>query len=372
MWIARSTVLVLVLTFASSAAATDTGAPSDLHDGLVVSVPAATGLDPKPFATLGDAVAGGEFPKTNAVLVAHDGKLIYEAYFNDGTPDLLNDTRSAMKSVTALAAGIAIADGAIGSDHALVFPYFRDLTPFANDTTDKEKITIADLLTMSSALDCNDDDAKSPGNEDNMHPQQNWTRWAVDLPTMRGYARDATGLGPWRYCTTGAFLLGQVIQRATHVPIDKYIEAKLLAPLGITRWQWPYSPSGEVMTGGGLRLRSRDLLKLAILLADDGRWHGRQIVPAAWVDAALSAHRTSYAPQTYGYFFWHRDYQGPCGPVSGWYMAGNGGNAVVVLKELHAAVVVARANYNTHGMHQETVDLIEKHILPVFPCQPAK
>jgi CubicO group peptidase (beta-lactamase class C family) len=365
---ARWTVFVVALAFTPSSASTDLAVPPNLHDGLAVAPPSAASLDPAPLAAIRDAVAHGDFPKTNSVLVARNGKLVYEAYFNGGATDLLNDTRSAMKSATALAAGIALGEGALPSVEAPVFPYFRDLSPYANDTPDKERITIADLLTMSSALDCNDDDEKSPGNEDNMHPQQNWTRWAVDLPTMRGYARDATGLGPWRYCTTGAFLLGQLLQRATHTPVDKYIEAKLLTPLGIAKWEWPYSPSGEVMTGGGLRLRSRDLLKLAMMLADGGRWQGKQIVPAAWVDAALSAHRTSYVPQTYGYFFWHRDYQSACGPVSGWYMAGNGGNAIVVLRELSAAIVIARTNYNTHGMHQQTVDLIEKFVLPAFSC----
>ena len=343
-------------------------APADRHDGLAVASPSDENLDPASLAALDAAIARGDFPRTNSVLVARNGKLVYEGYFNDGTPDLLTDTRSATKSVTALAVGTAIADGAIASVHAPVFSYFNDLKPYANDTRDKESIAIEDLLTMSSALDCNDDDDNSPGNENNMHPQPNWTRWAVDLPTLKGYARDASGLGPWRYCTTGAFLLGQLVQRATHTPIDKYIEAKLLQPLGITQWQWPASPAGEVMTGGGLRLRSRDLLKLALMLGDDGRWEGTQIVPSDWIAAALSVHRTSYPPQTYGYFFWHRDYATACGPVSGWYMAGNGGNAIVVIKELHAAIVIARANYNAHGMHQQTVDLIEKYILPAFPC----
>src|SRR5215472_5387175 len=152
-------------------------------------------------------------------------------------------------SAKALAAGIAIAEQAIPSVETPVLPYFRELAPFANDTPDKEKITVADLLTMSSALDCNDDDDKSPGNEDNMHPQRDWTRWAVDLPTMKGYARDASGLGPWRYCTTNAFLLGQVLERATRQRADRYVEGTILLPLGISRWQWSWSPAGEPMTG---------------------------------------------------------------------------------------------------------------------------
>lgn len=345
-------------------------APPDRDDGLAIAAPGAAGLDPAPLKALNEALVRGDYPKTTSVLIVRGGKLVFESYVGEGRPDLLNNTRSATKSITALAIGRAIADGAMASVHDRAFQYLADLKPFRNDTPDKEAITVEDMLTMSSALDCNDDDDASPGNENNMHPQANWSRWAVDLPTMKGYARDASGLGPWRYCTTNAFLLGQVLQRTTHMPADKYIERTILEPLGISQWQWPYSPAGEPMTGGGLQLRSRDFAKLAAMLADHGRWRGRQVVPSSWIDAAFTVRRPAYPGLNYGYFFWERNYKTACGPVEGWYMAGNGGNAIVTLPSLDAAVVVTRENYNTHGMHQQTVDLIERYALAAFPCKP--
>jgi CubicO group peptidase (beta-lactamase class C family) len=329
---------------------------------------ASLGIDSGPLSGLPDAIARGDFPKTTSVLVVYRGKLTYERYFGEGGPELLNDTRSATKSITSLAVGEAIRDGAIASVDVPAFSFLGDQAPFKNDTPLKDGITIADFLTMSSALDCDDDTDASPGNEDNMHPRPNWTRWAVDLPTRPDYRRDGTGRGPFFYCTTGAFLLGQIVQRAVRKPVDEYIEQRILEPLGISKWEWPRSPSGEVMTGGGLRLRSRDLAKLAWMLADDGRWNGQSVISPLWVASALSAHRKANADQGYGYLFWQRTYATKCGPVSGWYMAGNGGNAIVVLKDLHAAVVVTRQNYNTHGMHQQTVDLLEKYVLPALPC----
>ena len=359
---------LLVAVVAITANASDLSAPADLHDGLPVANPATAGLDVASLIGLNDAVAKGVYPKTTSVLVVRGGKLVYEAYFGDGSSDLLNDTRSATKSITSLAIGAAIADGAISSQHAKAFSYLGDLRPYQNDTPEKEAITIEDFLTMSSALDCNDDDDKSPGNEDNMHPQSNWLRWAVDLPTLQAYARDSSGFGPWRYCTTGAFLLGQILQRAVRMPVDQYVEKRLLRPLGITQRQWPYSPSGETMTGGGLRLRSRDLAKIAAMMEDGGRWRGEQIVPKAWIDSALSARRKAYSDANYGYLFWQRDYATPCGRRSGWYMAGNGGNTVVLLGDLRTAIVVTRTNYNARGMHHQTTDLLERYVLPALPC----
>jgi CubicO group peptidase (beta-lactamase class C family) len=315
---------------------------------------------------LNQQIVDRDFPKTTSVLVIKEGKLAYESYFAGGSPDLLNDTRSATKTVTALAVGAAIADGKIASVDAPAFAFLKDKAPFANDGSVKQAITLKDLMTMSSALACNDNDDNSPGNEDNMHPQNDWTRWAVDLPTRADYSRDVSGLGSWAYCTTGAFLSGQIVQRAVGKPVDAYIETRLLQPLGIKRWEWPRSPTGEVMTGGGLRLTARDLGKLAWMIEDEGRWKGRQIVPSSFVDDMTAAHRTANGDHGYGYFIWQFYYAAPCGKVSGWYMAGNGGNAILSFRELHAAAVVTRQNYNTHGMHQQTQSLIEHFILPLL------
>jgi CubicO group peptidase (beta-lactamase class C family) len=122
------------------------------------------------------------------------------------------------------------------------------------------------------------------------------------------------------------------------------------------------------MTGGGLRLTARDLAKLAWMLADGGRWAGRQVIPPTWLDATFTVRRPAYAGLDYGYLFWRRVYHTACGDVTGWQMAGNGGNAIVVLRDIHAAVVVARVNYNAKGMHQQTQTMLETYVLPALMC----
>ena len=332
------------------------------------ATPQSLGADPQPLQRLVEAIGRGDFPKTTSVLIVYRSRLIFERYFGDGGADLLNDTRSATKSITGLAVGAAIRDGNIASIGAPAFQFLADLAPFGNDTPLKREITIEDLLTMSSALDCNDDVESSPGNEENMYKQQRWARWAVDLPTKQDYQRDAAGRGPFSYCTAGVFLLGQILQRAARNPVDLYIEQNILKPLAISKWEWPRSPTGEVMTGGGLRLRSRDLAKIAWMLANDGRWGEDSVVPAPWVTAAMTAQRKANAEQDYGYLFWQRFYTSKCGAMPGWSMSGNGGNAVVVIKDPAAAIVITRKNYNTRGMHQQTVNLLEQHVLPALPC----
>jgi CubicO group peptidase (beta-lactamase class C family) len=323
---------------------------------------------------LAAAVEGEEFPRTTSVLLLQSGTPVYERYFGT-TAETLHDPRSVGKSVTSLAVGIAIAEGKIASINARAFDPLRDLAPFANDDAGKRGITIGDLLTMSSALNCDDDARKSPGNEMNMYPLRSWARWAVDLPVKAQYVRDQSGRGPFSYCTAGVFLLGQILQRATGEPVDRYIETRLLRPLGITQQEWTRSPTGEVMTGGMLRLRTRDLAKLGTLLLQRGTWAGKQVVPARWIDDALSVQRRPNAAQdptgelAYGYLFYRRDYATPCGRTSGWFMSGNGGNHVVILKDLDAVAVVTTVNYNTRGMHAQTTRLLEQHLLPKLACR---
>ena len=335
-------------------------------DDFAPSTPA--DLEPTALRGLEQAIAGGDYPNTTSVLIVRKGGLAYEHYFNEGKREHLNNTRSATKFMTTLALGAAIDEGAIASEHAAAFGFFGDLRPFKNDSAIKQAITLQDMLTMSSALACDDGDDASPGNEDNMHEQQNWTRWAVDLPGAPGYSRDAAGYGPFHYCTTNAFLVGQVIQHATHIAVDRYTEQKILRPLGIRAWRWSYSPSKEAMTGGGLVLRSRDLAKIAWMVASEGRWEEKQIVAASWIKAALTIRRASRPNQNYGYFIFEGDYRTSCGVLPVWYMAGTGGNQILLLPKFAAVVVVTRSAYKVRGAAAQTGEMLEKYILASLPC----
>ena len=344
-------------------------APSaSARNAWTIAAPGDVGVDAAKLEGLPEAIASGRYPLTTSVLIVRDGKLAYERYFGDGAENRLNDTRSATKTLVALAIGKAIESGAIPSADAPAFDYFRDMAPFANDGPVKRAITLADLLTASSALDC-DDNNDTPGNEENMYPQQIWTRFVLDLPTKADWSRDASGRGPWAYCTAGSFLLGQIVQRATGERIDRYMDRTLFLPLGITRRKWDQSPSGEFQTGGGLEFTARDLARLGWMMTDGGRWNGREVVAPSWLAAMMRPHREAFMDMRYGYQMWTRAYQSDCGPVEVWFMAGNGGNDVLAMPGLRAAAVVTRSAYNTRNMHQQTFELIQNFIIPALACR---
>jgi CubicO group peptidase (beta-lactamase class C family) len=349
-------------------AATGFAAPIDLKDGLEIGTPEGVGLHSSSLESLTPQLIDAQFPDTTSVLVFRNGRLVFERYFNGGGINVLNNTRSATKTVTALVVGLAIADGALQSPQQPAFDTLQSLAPFKNDDPLKHGITLMDLLTMSSALDCNDFDAKNTGNEENMYPLTNWSRWVVDLPVKPDYQRGPGGRGSFSYCTGGAFLLGQIVQRATQRPLDQYTDAKLLRPLGIRERRWARSPGGELQGGGGLELRSRDLLKLGILMMNDGAWQNVQLVPQAWVQRMHTVSNVVDEEQSYGMLYWQRQYKSPCGTINGWYMSGNGGNVVVSVPLRSLVAVVTRTHYNQKGMHEQTRELLEKHVFGALDC----
>ena len=314
-------------------------------------------------AELDDAISANRFREITSVLVSHEGELVYEQYWGDGGRDYMNDTRSATKSLTAMLLGAAIADGHIDGVDTPAFSWFAGERPFRFESPAKDAITLRDLLTMSSALDCNDDVWESPGNEEHMYPARRWVYFVLDLPTKDDYARDERGFGPFSYCTAGTFLLGQIIERASGETVDRYMQRRLFDPLGIPGANWDRSRSGEVQTGGGTELTSRDLLKLAELVRTDGARDDETVLPASWVQEMLHPHVKPREQQDYGYQWWREDFRCGDDTLSGWYMSGNGGNKVAVFDTLDLTVVVTARLYGTRGMHRQSTDIINDYVL---------
>jgi len=189
---------------------------------------------------------------------------------------------------------------------------------------------------------------------------------AVRLLTRQAEPIDAGNTPPGRrfsYCTAGVGTLGGVIERAAKKPLAEFANSVLFEPLGIKSATWRFSPTGLAFTGGGLELRSRDLLKLAQLYLDGGTWKGGRVVSESWVKRSVMPHARIDDKTEYGYLWWLRSFSanGKTWPV--WFMSGNGGNKVVVVPDLGLVAVLSSVNYNTKGMHVVTDRLLQDHVL---------
>lgn len=368
----RALIAVLLTVAAGTAGAYTPPAASD--DGWPVADAKALGWDVSRFDALAAKVADKTYPDVTSVVVAHDGKLVFEGYYGAGGVDVLNDMRSATKSVTALLVGIAIDRGQIPGADAKVYPYFTDKVPAAGLDPRKAAITLEDLLTMSSTWQCDDENPATAGNEERMYVSDDWVRFALELP-LRGYApwdkrpKDSPYGRTFSYCTAGSFMLGAVVERATKQPLATFAHDTLEAPLGIDKVQWNVSSEGVGMGGGGTRYRSRDVAKIGETVRAGGQWRGKRVISKAWIDAALTPRAVPRENVEYGYQFWRFRF-----PVRGtdawvWAMSGNGGNYVFVSPEEKLVAVVTSVGYNKRDSHPRSQEVFREYVLKALPAK---
>jgi len=314
------------------------------------------------------AIQSGEFGRISSVLVARQGRPVYEEYFGRSDSATLVNTRSATKTVTGTLVGIAIDKGFLAGVDAPIMGYFSDKHPVQNPDPRKERITVEDFLTMSSLLECDDFNPMSRGNEERMYTIEDWVQFTLDLP-IKGFPSwttkpaDAPYGRAFSYCTAGVCSLGAVLERATEMAVPEFANRYLFGPLGIDRVQWGYAPSGTAMTGGGLELTGRDLLKLGQLHLNDGVWNDARILPEEWIRTSTRAHVRVDDETEYGYLWWLRSFESGRERVGAYLMQGNGGNKIAVFPSLDMVAVITSTDYNTPGMHEQSDRLLTEYIL---------
>lgn len=306
-------------------------------------------------------IAQKEFKDITGVVVIKDGKLLVEEYFNGADRTTLHNTRSVGKTFTSALMGAALRDGYIKSlDQTL--GEFYDLKSFANFSPKKSAVKLRDLMTMSSAFLGSDNDAASPGNEENMYPTPNWVKFALDLPMD-----DAKESGKrWDYFTAGVVLLGDILDRAVPGGLEKYADRVLFKPLGITRYEWSYTPQKVVNTAGGLRMSSLDYAKFGQLYKNRGRWNGAPILPEEWVAKSFQKYLAIpfIVDGHYGLLFWNMTYHVAGRPYETFFCTGNGGNKIFVFLDQPLVVVVTATAYGKPYMHAQVDKMMEQYILP--------
>lgn len=336
-------------------------APERVDDGWRTATPSQVGLNPDSIASLVASIVDGRMTATHAVLVARRGRLVVEEYFYGFDKKTLHDLRSASKTLASLLVGLAIRDGAIedASVTALsLFPYRQ----YANWDPRKARITLRDLMTMSSGLDADDHDSDSPAAEHAYQSRdEDWVKTALDAPMIAD-----PGAQPL-YGSANPLILGGVLASALDEPVEWFADRTLFAPLGISDYRWFTTSTGGPYLGGGLYLRPRDLLKIGQLYLDGGVWRGDRLLPQSWVRDSWGRYGR-LAPldlngNDYGYLWWHHEYEVDGESVRTVEARGYGGQYLFVVPALDLVVVVTAGNYR-NGRTRQSQRVLDEFLLP--------
>ncbi|HYR71362.1 MAG TPA: serine hydrolase, partial [Candidatus Acidoferrum sp.] len=101
--------------------------------------------------------------------------------------------------------------------------------------------------------------------------------------------RAATAGTKFSYASVEAQVLGLVLRAATNRPPAEYLESRIWQLIGAEAdATWLVDNSGQEATYCCLNAGLRDYARLGLLLAHDGNWRGRQVIPAAWVVEATT------------------------------------------------------------------------------------
>ena len=259
-------------------------------------------------------------PGVLSVLVERDGRLIFERYYRGAARSGRLDVFSVTKSVTSTLIGIAAHDGLLRIDQRLGEFFPKDVQ-HARDKRVR-KITLRHLLTMTSGYR----DVAAIRSDD-------WIRTQIDRPLAEDPGRS------WGYDNGSYHLLSAALTKRTGTTANAYAQRMLFAPLGIAPTVWATDGQGHSLGNTGLRLSSRDLLRLGELYLHGGRWKGHQLVPAAYMRTATRT-LTALAPEVgYGYGWWVLSRR-----LRGFAALGYGGQEIAVFPQRRLVVVLTGAD----------------------------
>lgn len=290
--------------------------------------------------------------KTTALLMIENNQIVYEKYYLTGGENEISGSFSAAKTIVGLLTGFALQENHIKSLDEPISTYMPE---WAN--APMGKITIKNLLTMTSGLDWN---------ESYMNPLSVMAEAYYGKALLKTTLKQSLVHSPgtyYEYQSGTSELLGLIIARATQRPLAQYVSEKLWIPLGAER-DALWSTDAE----GGLEkayccfnARARDFAKLGQFLLNNGKWPDasgapQQLLNSEYINQLATPHgipdESGKPVDYYGYQTWIL--QTASGPVK--YARGILGQYIIAIPQKNRVLVrlgMKRGNKVDH--HPEEV-----------------
>lgn len=351
--------------------------PAKLSDGIPTGTLRSVKLDEAKLSAGINEVVKRTYGNIHSVLIFRHGKLVCEKYFpgpdeNNHKGEIgivahnretLHDLRSVTKSVVGLAVLIAHSERKIKDLDQPVFDFFPEYAKYAEG--DKKQITIRHLLTMTPGLVWNEE--LPPLDPKNTHFQMNNAPDPIEFVlSRRSIKKPGTA---FEYNSGTTQVLAVIIKKTMGMNVEQLVKTHLLGPLGIKKYEFSKWTGGEPDADSGLRLRSRDLAKIGLLLMNGGKWKGTQIIPAKLIaDATKPWIKVSEDADgwktDYGYQTWLQSFPTAGKAYSVIEFSGNGGQKVLIDKANDLIVVITAGNYDAKDLKKHSFDILLDIVYP--------
>jgi CubicO group peptidase (beta-lactamase class C family) len=323
-------------------------ATSQKSASLPRSSPEQQGISSADILAFVDA-ADKDIDAMNSFMLVRHGTVVAEGWWGPYDRDTPHILYSLSKSFTSTAVGLAISEGKLSLDDQ-VLKFFPEEAP-AEPSVNLRAMRVRDLLRMNTG---NQSEAPiRPGEPTKGNDSWTKTFLAHPVPFKPGTH--------FLYNSPATYMLSAIVQKVTGMTVLDYLRPRLFEPLGFKDPKWDTSPQGITVGAYGLSVRTEEIARFGILYLQKGRWNGKQLIPASWVEQATSMQTsngsapTSDWDQGYGYQFWRSRYSSFRGD-------GAFGQYCMVIPEMDAVVVI------TSGVRdmQKVMNLVWDKLLPAM------
>ena len=270
-------------------------APARAAADLPRSTPEAQGIPAAAILDFANA-AGTQVNAIHSFILVRHGHIVAEGWWSPYDAQTPHVLFSLSKSFTSTAVGLAIAEGKLSLDDPIL-KFFPEDAPAA-PSENLRAMRVRDLLEMSTGHQADAIEGFP------FYSDQSLTKAFLALPVAHKPGTHFV------YNTPATYMLSAIVQKVTGQTVRDYLQPRLFDPLDMGQPVWDASAQGISFGGFGLNLRTGDIARFGQLLLQKGLWHGKQLVPAAWIEAA-TARQTSNGSdpssdwdQGYGYQFW--------------------------------------------------------------------
>jgi len=235
------------------------------------------------------------------LLIAHGDTILFEHYQYARTDRDQFLSMSMAKTIVAMLMGIAVQEGAVRSIDQPAADYVPALAG-----TEYGKTPIRALSHMASGVAFKEiyDEASDIQRLNRM--LFSWDNPGPAQVAARFNTREAPPDTRFRYASVETEVLGLVVTQAVKMPLTEYLRTRIWQPMGAEAdAAWTIDTTGQETAYCCINAVLRDWARVGMMLAHDGAWSGRQIVPRQWVLDATTAQypflRAGTATRFFGY-----------------------------------------------------------------------